>query len=108
MVQQAEDATATSFALGVFDFEGTAVPSYAAPLLSVGTLDTQTKQQRVVFGTDPSKRGGKYRFTVSAARRCHSVADLQGWCCLCSKGMPADCAGRADGMLLTDPMHCFR
>lgn len=105
VVQHAEDATATSFVLGVYDLGGTAVPSYAAPLLSVGSLDTSTKQQRVVFGTDPSNRGGMYRFTVSKGGRCHGLADVHGLCCLCRK----ECLRTASPVADVVPMQiCFR
>lgn len=67
VVEQAADATATSFTLQVFKADGSAVtPAYEAPLLSVGTLDAN-RRQRVVFGTDSTKLGGTYLFKVGRA-----------------------------------------
>ncbi len=65
VVEQAADATATSFELAVFDASGAAVsPTYTAPLLSVGSRSNG--RQTVVFGTDSSKLGGTYRFKVGS------------------------------------------
>ncbi len=81
MVEQAADATATSFELEVFDASGAAVtPAYNAPLQSVGGRDGNGRQT-VVFGTDSTKLGGTFRFKVGSGPW-HKVwprGGLLGW-----------------------------